>query len=178
MFPWILHEFLQITDALTFLKFIYSVKAKKVPNNHPIWIWQAKIPVLIWSWSGHYVFVNLGPHILCGISEVVPFNMWLISSWEENNCCYIVRHSFLVWSQSWYSVVLPLLQESTGNCHVKKTIIYLICNYKYILVFLAVNSKTSVKWMKHSESSSTEVAPRTVVFLSLKTCANIWFVCP
>ena len=28
------------------------------------------------------------PHFLCWISGVVPFNSWLISSWEENNCSY------------------------------------------------------------------------------------------
>ena len=30
----------------------------------------------------------LGPHFLCQISRVVPFKTWLISSWEEINCCY------------------------------------------------------------------------------------------
>ena len=28
-----------------------------------------------------------GPHFLCWISVVVPFNMWLISNSEDNNCC-------------------------------------------------------------------------------------------
>ena len=31
---------------------------------------------------------NSGPHFLCWITGVVPFNTWLISCWEENNCCY------------------------------------------------------------------------------------------
>ena len=31
---------------------------------------------------------ELGPHYLCWIFGVVPSNTWLISSWEENNCCY------------------------------------------------------------------------------------------
>ena len=31
---------------------------------------------------------HLGPPFVCWISGVVPFNMWPISSWEENNCCY------------------------------------------------------------------------------------------
>ena len=30
----------------------------------------------------------LGFHFLCWILGVVPFNMWLISSRKENNCCY------------------------------------------------------------------------------------------
>ena len=30
----------------------------------------------------------LGPHFLCWISGVVPFNTWLISSWENNKCSY------------------------------------------------------------------------------------------
>ena len=29
------------------------------------------------------------PHFLCWILGVVPFNTWLISSWEENNCSLI-----------------------------------------------------------------------------------------
>ena len=33
-----------------------------------------------------YRFIGL--HFLCWISGVVPFNTWLISSWEENKCCY------------------------------------------------------------------------------------------
>ena len=28
------------------------------------------------------------PHFLCWISGIVPFNTWLILSWEENKCCY------------------------------------------------------------------------------------------
>ena len=28
---------------------------------------------------------GIGPYFLCWISGVVPFNTWLISSWEENN---------------------------------------------------------------------------------------------
>ena len=30
--------------------------------------------------------LDTGPHLLCWISGVVPFNMWLISSWEEDKC--------------------------------------------------------------------------------------------
>ena len=29
-----------------------------------------------------------GPHFVCWILGVVPFNMWLISCWEEHKCCY------------------------------------------------------------------------------------------
>ena len=35
-----------------------------------------------------YSLIHLGPHFLCWISGVVPFNTWLISNWEDNNCCY------------------------------------------------------------------------------------------
>ena len=35
-----------------------------------------------------------GPHFLRWISGVVPFNTWLISSWEENNCCYKLSNYF------------------------------------------------------------------------------------
>ena len=36
-------------------------------------------------------FNLLSPHFLCWISGVVPFNAWLISTWEENECCYELR---------------------------------------------------------------------------------------
>ena len=32
--------------------------------------------------------IGSGPHFLCWILGVVPFNTWLISSWEENKFCY------------------------------------------------------------------------------------------
>ena len=38
--------------------------------------------------KNNFVKVILGPHFLCWILGVVPFNTWLISWWEENNCCY------------------------------------------------------------------------------------------
>ena len=34
---------------------------------------------------------EIGLHFLCWILGVVPFNTWLISSWEENKCCYELR---------------------------------------------------------------------------------------
>ena len=32
--------------------------------------------------------VDLGPHFLCFLGGIVPFNTWLTSSWEEKKCCY------------------------------------------------------------------------------------------
>ena len=32
-----------------------------------------------------------GPHFLCWVSVVVPFNMLLISSWEGNKCCQLTK---------------------------------------------------------------------------------------
>ena len=32
--------------------------------------------------------IAIGPHFLCWHFGVVPFNTWLISSWEETKCCY------------------------------------------------------------------------------------------
>ena len=34
---------------------------------------------------------KLGPRFLCWILGVVPYNTWLISSWEENKCSYKLR---------------------------------------------------------------------------------------
>ena len=36
----------------------------------------------------HNIIMWVCPHFLCWISGVVPFNSWLISSWEEHICCY------------------------------------------------------------------------------------------
>ena len=45
---------------------------------------------LVWFILPHYSKPTSikGPHFLCWISEVVPFNTWPISSWEANKCCY------------------------------------------------------------------------------------------
>ena len=32
--------------------------------------------------------LRTGPHFLCWTSKVLLFNTWLMSNWEENNCCY------------------------------------------------------------------------------------------
>ena len=44
----------------------------------------------VWQWTleSCALLKDQGPHFLCWILGVVPFNTWLISSWEENNCCY------------------------------------------------------------------------------------------
>ena len=48
------------------------------------------IIVIFWIEKGPSTIpgANYGSYFLCWILGVVPFNMWLISSWEENNCCY------------------------------------------------------------------------------------------
>ena len=42
----------------------------------------------LWENEFYCYRMDLGPHFLCWILVVVPFNIWHISSWEENNCCY------------------------------------------------------------------------------------------
>ena len=50
--------------------------------NFPFMCWQKLKKLAGKTW------IHIGPHFLCWISGVVPFNMWLISSWEENKCCH------------------------------------------------------------------------------------------
>ena len=42
----------------------------------------------------------LGFHFLCWILGVVPFNMWLISSWEENKYCYKLSKMTPIFTQN------------------------------------------------------------------------------
>ena len=43
--------------------------------------------VIITDRSGNKLRANNGLLFLCWFLGVVPFNPWLISSWEENKCC-------------------------------------------------------------------------------------------
>ena len=51
-----------------------------------------------------------GPHFLCWILGVVPFNMRPISSWEENKCCYKLSKC-----KKWHPFTKKWLSEN--SCH-------------------------------------------------------------
>ena len=66
---------------------------------------------------------NYGPHFLCWISGVVPFNTWLISSWEENNCCYKLSNwqndnfDHFEWNRCHFVHLLSLLTTQLEIAH-------------------------------------------------------------
>ena len=65
--------------------------------------------VEVWIFCPSAVY---SPNFLCGFSGVVQFNTWLISSWEENKCCYKQRwhllHSKWLKLSFWVKIVVNL----------------------------------------------------------------------
>ena len=63
----------------------------------------------------------------CIYVDLGPFNMWLISSWEKNNCCYLMAHqltepsflpkenSFQLRPASWTNIPSHKKQSSIEN---------------------------------------------------------------
>ena len=84
-----------------------SGELKQIWKLHTEWIWEAPqrtfIILTFQLQDGDFALKSaftikispfmekLGPHFLCWILGVVSFNTWLISSWEENKCCYKLR---------------------------------------------------------------------------------------
>ena len=76
-------------DALAeFLQ--YNCYALQELNLLGIWINGYKLcePMKKLRQIRHLAVPFIGPHFLYWISGVVPFITWLISNWEENDCCY------------------------------------------------------------------------------------------
>ena len=77
------------------------------------------------SWS------NLGPHFLCWILGVVPFSTWLISSWEENKCCYKLSKC-----TKWLKL----------SFRVKMVVIVSVAQLVTPVIFFTAWDKSRVKW--------------------------------
>ena len=71
-------------------------------------------------------------HFLCWIFGVVPFNTWLISSWEKNYCCYKLS--------KW---------QNDNIDHVVWKIDVIICAFAHLLttfIFFSTWDKSHVEW--------------------------------
>ena len=81
----------KVTKKVCRLKFNFSNSFGKHLREQIIWENRSRTKLFGISMESNIVVSVkrlFGPHFLCWISGVVPFNMWLISSWEENKCCY------------------------------------------------------------------------------------------
>jgi hypothetical protein len=59
-----------------------------IPSTYNVWPFLSQsIPIDILA-HDYFIWFYFDPHFLCWISRVAPFNTWLISNWEENDCCY------------------------------------------------------------------------------------------
>ena len=68
--------------------------------------------------------VHNGSHFLCWISEIVSFNTWVISSWQENKCCFkLSKYIHKMTSMSLKLVEAVIL--SGNSCHF---VCYSACN--------------------------------------------------
>ena len=99
--------------------------------------------------------IDTGPHVLCWISGVVPFNTWLISTWEENNCFYKLsnwqndNHFHSKWQ------LRPFWVKYIPRCH----FVHLLSLLTTFLFFSAWD-KSRVKW--DNSRNSTQKMRTTV----------------
>ena len=120
---------------------------------HHAYIW---IIWLFWicNWKCKYVicvikigiFFNLrlkyGHHFLCWISGIVPFNIWLISSWEENECCYKMSKC-----TKWHMYIPIKMVE---------LVILSVAHLVTTVIFFSAWDKSRVKW-EHSQNSTQKM---------------------
>ena len=115
---------------------------------------------------------ELGPHFLCWISEVVSFNMWLISSWEENNCCYKLSMSN---KKKWQ---LTSVSKKTWTNHSGDTVLYGLsfCAFAQLLtkyIFFSAWDESRVKW-NNSRNSTQKM--RTLVCRCFKNLVSLYLI--
>ena len=88
---------------------------------------------------------TLGPHSLCWILGVVPFHMWLISSWEENKCCYKLKKC-----TKWHLFHSKWLKLSFW---VKIVVILSVAQLVTTVIFFSAWDKSHVKWDNSQNST-------------------------
>ena len=72
------------------------------------------------------------------ISGVVPFNMWLISSWDKNNCCYKLS---------------KCTKCSKLSFWVKRVVILSVAQLVTTVIFFSAWDKSRVKWDNSQNST-------------------------
>ena len=82
----------------------------------------------------------LGFHFMCWMSGVVQFNNWLISSWEENKCCYKLSKCI-----KWHLFHSKWLKLSFW---VKIVVILSVAQLVRTVIFFSAWDKSRVKWGK------------------------------
>ena len=86
-----------------------------------------------------------GPHFLCWILGVVSFNTWLISSWEENKCCYKLRKC-----RKWHLFLWKWLKLSFW---VKIVVILSVAQLLTTVIVFSAWDKSRVKWDNSQNST-------------------------
>ena len=99
-----------------------------------------------------FVSPILGPHFLCLISGVFLFNTWLISSWEENKCCYKLSKC-----TKWH---LFHSKWSELSFWVKIVVILSVAQLETAVIFFSAWDKSHVKW--DNSRNSTQIM-RTLI---------------
>ena len=78
-----------------------------------------------------------GPHFLRWISGVVPFNMWLIPSREENKCCFkLSNDKHVEWNRLHF--------------------VYIFAQLLTIVIFFSACDKSRVKWELQKFNTESE----------------------
>ena len=94
------------------------------------------------------------PQFLCRILGVVPFNMWLTSRWEENNCCY------------------KLSNWQNDNSFHSKWQLWQFCAFAQFVttvIFFSAWDKSHVKW-DNSRNSTQKMKTLMLCHFQQRTC--------
>ena len=94
--------------------------------------------MVFFSWKVVRVSFNIGPNFLCWISGVVPFNLWLISSWEKIKCCYKLSKC-----TKWHLFHSKWLKLSFW---LKIVVILSVAQLVTKVIFFSTWDKSRVKW--------------------------------
>ena len=141
-FSW--HAWIEVGNPRPTVECFYgtiNITEASILGQRQTWIQQAGLHYAVYFSQIFY----LGPHFLCGISGVVQFTMWLISSWEENKCCYKLSKC-----TKWH---LFQKQWSKLSFWVKIVVILSVAQLVTTVVFFSAWDKSRVKWNNSRNST-------------------------
>ena len=126
-----------------------------IPSTYNVWPFLSQsIPIDILA-HDYFIWFYFDPHFLCWISRVAPFNTWLISNWEENDCCYKLSKctKWHLFHSNW----------SKLSFWVKIVVILSVAQLVITVMFFSAWDKSPVKWDNYQNSTQKM---RTLVHLA------------
>ena len=102
-------------------------------------IYMCLLPTYPYSFSWQK-YVDKGPLYLCWFLDVGPFNTWLISSWEENLCCYKLNKAVTKWQ---LHIWLKMVEVVWVKIHVILSVSQLLTTFTQLKISHMLNGPTA-----------------------------------